>query len=66
MKKPLPKTNPQAEKIAAEMLDREERVQRAAAAIEEICKRERVTIGVASLAFQPNGTLTPQIQLVPQ
>jgi hypothetical protein len=56
---------PTDEALATLMVDRQERVLRAAKAFEEISKKERVTLVVSSLNLSPEGKVSPVIQIMP-
>lgn len=61
-KKPTVEKKPTDEAMATLMLDRQERVERAGKAIEEVLKKERVAIMVRSLDLV-EGRLNPRIEL---
>jgi hypothetical protein len=47
------------------MLDRQERVERAIKAIQEICQKEKVALRVGNIQLTNDGRMVPQIQLTP-
>lgn len=68
MSKPKPEKKTTDEQLADLLLqknaEKRERVERVAKALEEISKKERVTMIVASLNLTQDGRISPVIQLI--
>lgn len=66
MKKPEKKTTDEqlADLLLQKNAEKRERVERVAKVLEEVSKKERVSIVVASLNLTPDGRMSPVIQLV--